>query len=278
MIRVLVVDDSAVLRQSTKFILESDSDLKVIGEAVNGADAVEMVNRLQPDVITMDIRMPKMDGLEAIRQIMAARPAPIVVVTSVDLDRELGLTAQATKLGAVSVLRRPDSVASRTYQTFATSLIQQVKLMSSVKLVRRPLDTRAMLINEAKAASPDNPSAVARTARTEIVAIGSSTGGPAALYKLLTALPGTFPLPIVVVQHISFGFVAGLADWLNDASQVNVKVAEPGERLKGGTVYIAPDEHHMQVDRFNKINLIEGAPVGGFRPSVTPLFQSTAHS
>lgn len=283
MIRVLVVDDSAVLRQSTKFILESDPDLKVIGEAVDGADALELVDRLRPDVITMDIRMPKMDGLEAIRQIMAARPAPIVVVTSVDLDRELGVTTQATKLGAVSVLRRPESVASPTYRTFAASLIQQVKLMSSIKLVRRPLDGREARSATATAtgAAPTGvaPSGmVGRTAKTEIVAIGSSTGGPAALHKLLTGLPGTFPLPIVVVQHISFGFVKGLADWLNDACQVRVKVGENGERLQPGTVYIAPDDHHLLVDRFNKINLSSGEAVSGFRPSVTPLFQSTAHS
>jgi len=276
-IRVLVVDDSAVLRQSTKFILESDPDLKVIGEAVNGIDALELVDRLRPDVITMDIRMPKMDGLEAIRQIMAARPAPIVVVTSIDLDRDLGVTSQATKLGAVSVLRRPESVASPGYRTFASSLIQQVKLMSSVKLVHRPLDTRSP-----QAAPPPGNIAplgtLTRTAKTEIVAIGSSTGGPAALHKLLTGLPGSFPLPIVMVQHISFGFVKGLADWLNDACQIRVKVAEQGERLQGGTAYIAPDDCHLMVDRFNKITLSTGEPVGGFRPSVTPLFQSTAHS
>lgn len=276
MIRVLVVDDSAVLRQSTKFILESDPDLKVIGEASNGVDALDQVDRLRPDVITMDIRMPKMDGLEAIRQIMAARPAPIVVVTSIDLDRELGVTTQATKLGAVSVLRRPESVASPSYRTFAASLIQQVKLMSSVKLVHRPLDGRESRNTVSAPTMP--PVALNRTTKTEIVAIGSSTGGPAALHKLLTSLPGNFSVPVVVVQHISFGFVKGLADWLNDACQVHVKVGEHGERLQAGTVYIAPDDCHLLVDRFNKVNLSSAEPVGGFRPSVTPLFQSTAHS
>ena len=273
MIRVLVVDDSAVLRQSTKFILESDPDLKVVGEATNGVDALDQVDRLRPDVITMDIRMPKMDGLEAIRQIMAVRPAPIVVVTSIDLDRELGVTAQATKLGAVSVLRRPESVASPNYRTFATSLIQQVKLMSDVKLVHRALEGR-----DSRSGMAAPPLVANRTTKTEIVAIGSSTGGPAALHKLLAGLPGSFPLPVVVVQHISFGFVKGLAEWLNEACQVRVKVAEQGERLQAGTVYIAPDEYHLLVDRFNKINLSSADPVGGFRPSVTPLFQAVAHS
>ncbi len=274
MIRVLVVDDSAVLRQSTKFILESDPELKVIGEAGNGMEAVELVNRLRPDVITMDIRMPKMDGLEAIRQIMAARPAPIVVVTSLDPDRDMGLSSQATKLGAVSVLRRPDSVTSPTYRTFAASLIEQVKVMSGVRVVHRPLETRPPIT-----ATPTPAITTARpTAKTELVAIGSSTGGPAALHKVLTGLPATFPVPIVIVQHISFGFVSGLADWLNDACQIQVKVGEQGERLKPGVAYIAPDEHHLQVDRFGKVNLSKSDPVGGFRPSVTPLFQSVAYA
>jgi len=271
---VLVVDDSAVLRQSTKFILESDPELKVIGEAGNGMEAVELVNRLRPDVITMDIRMPKMDGLEAIRQIMAARPAPIVVVTSLDPDRDMGLSSQATKLGAVSVLRRPESVTSPTYRTFAASLIDQVKVMSGVRVVHRPLETRTPI------ASPPAPTITATrpTAKTELVAIGSSTGGPAALHKVLTGLPASFPVPIVIVQHISFGFVSGLADWLNDACQIQVKVGEQGERLKPGVAYIAPDDHHLQVDRFGKINLSKSDPVGGFRPSVTPLFQSVAYA
>jgi two-component system chemotaxis response regulator CheB len=279
---VLVVDDSAVLRQSTKFILESDPEVKVIGEASNGLEAVELVNRLRPDVITMDIRMPKMDGLEAIRQIMAAQPAPIVVVTSLDLDREMALSSQATKLGAVSVLRRPESVASPSYRTFASSLIDQVKLMSSVRVIHRPFDVRSSDARAAIGLADKQPPAAAvtlpRSVKTELVAIGSSTGGPAALHKVLTALPNTFPVPLVIVQHISFGFVVGLAEWLNDACQIHVKVGELGERLKPGVAYIAPDDQHLQVDRFGKISLNKGDPVGGFRPSVTPLFQSAAYA
>lgn len=126
MIRVFIVDDSAVLRQSTKFILESDPELVVVGQASNGAEAITQAAMLKPDVITMDIRMPKVDGLEAIREIMAEHPTPIVVVTGVDLDRESGVSAQATKLGAVSFLKRPDGIASSDYKTFAARLIRQV--------------------------------------------------------------------------------------------------------------------------------------------------------
>lgn len=275
MIQVLVVDDSAVLRQSTRLILESDPSLKVIGEASNGADAVGMVSRLRPDVITMDIRMPKMDGMQAIERIMTENPVPIVVVTSTDLDREMGLSSQATKLGAVAVLQRPVGVAVPEFKTFATKLIEQVKLMSTVKVVHRVRNVK-----------PTPPDAVGKmpmpvlkpTVKTQIVAIGSSTGGPAALHKILSVIPADFPVPIVVVQHISFGFVQGLAQWLNDASPLKVKVAQVGEKVQPGTVYLAPDDNHMLVDQLSRIALSSADAIGGHRPAVTALFQSVAQS
>lgn len=279
MIRILVVDDSAVLRQSTKFILESDPELTVIGEATNGADAIAQVTRWKPDVVTMDIRMPKMDGLEAIREIMAENPVPIIVVTGLDLDREIGVSAQATKLGAVSVLRRPDSIVSTDYKTFAVKLIRQVKAMSSIKVVHRArtLDnTPKPIMSDLGTPSFNRFEPV--SVKTQIVAIGSSTGGPAALHKVLGGIPKTFGVPIVIVQHISFGFVDGLASWLNDACALQVKVAQAGERLEAGKVYIAPDDRHMLVDRFSRISLSDNPAVGGHRPSVTSLFQSVAQA
>ena len=137
MIRVLIVDDSAVLRQSTRLILQSDAELQVVGEASNGLEAIALADKLRPDVITMDLNMPKMDGFAAIREIMAEHPAPIVVVTGADLEHETRLAAQAAKLGAISVLQRPAGMGHAGYQGFATKLIEQVKLMSAVKVIRR---------------------------------------------------------------------------------------------------------------------------------------------
>jgi two-component system chemotaxis response regulator CheB len=172
-------------------------------------------------------------------------------------------------------LQRPVGVAVPEFKPFATKLIEQVRLMSTVKVVRRVWN-----------AKPAPPAAVSKTptpvlsplAKIEIVAIGSSTGGPAALHKILSAMPADFPLPIAIVQHISFGFVQGLADWLNDASPLKVKVAKAGERVLPGTVYVAPDDAHMQVDRLSRIALSPADPIGGHRPSVTALFQSIAQS
>ena len=269
------MDDSAVLRQTTKLILESDPSLQVIGEASNGADAVAMARRLRPDVITMDVRMPKMDGMKAIEQIMAENPVPIIVVTSTDLDREMGLSSQLATLGAVSILQRPTGVAVPEFKPFTTKLIEQVKLMSTVKVVHRVRTARPAL-SETMTRMP--MPLIKSSARTEIVAIGSSTGGPAALYKILATIPADFPMPIVIVQHISFGFVQGLAEWLGGACPLKVKVAQAGEKVQAGLVYLAPDGKHMQVDRLNRIALSSADPIGGHRPSVTALFQSIAAS
>jgi two-component system, chemotaxis family, protein-glutamate methylesterase/glutaminase len=267
-IRVLIVDDSAVLRQSIRLILQSDPELLVVGEANNGLDAIAMAEKLQPDVITMDIQMPKMDGLGAIREIMAEHPAPIVVVTGADLDRDITLASQATKVGAISVLKRPEGIGHAGYQAFAVKLIEQVKLMSAVKVIRRPKELTGHPPPVVMAPAAHLP---------ELVAIGSSTGGPAALHRILSALPADFPVPILIVQHISFGFVEGLASWLGAACPLKVKVGSQGERIETGTVYIAPDGSHMQVDRFHKIVLSNADPVSGFRPSVTAMFESVAY-
>ena len=273
MIRVLVVDDSAVLRQSTRFILESDPELKVVGEARNGEEAVALVGRLRPDVVTMDIRMPKMDGLEAIRHIMADNPVPIVVVTSVDLDQEMDISSQATRAGAVSVLRRPTRMTDSEYKTFTAMLVGQVKLISEIKVIHRPM---------ARKTAPTTPLPPIGGIRggegrgqTEIVALGSSTGGPAALHQVLRALPADFSPPILIVQHIAPGFVEGLAGWLDGACKLRVKAAQQRERIQPGFVYIAPDSNHLEVG-YGRIRLSQGKPVGGHRPSVTPLFESVA--
>ncbi len=269
MIRVLVVDDSAVLRQGTRFILESDPELKVVGEARNGEEAVALTKLLRPDVITMDIRMPRMDGLEAIRHIMAENPVPIVVVSSMDPDRETGLASQAAKLGAVSIVRRTGRVSDPKYKAFIARLIEQVKLMSDVKVIQQRIAPP-----ETRAPKPTVQPGMRR--KTQVIAIGASTGGPAALNQVLSALPANFLITILVVQHISFGFVEGLAGWLDAACKLQVKVARHGERIQPGAVHIAPDDQHMAIDVYGRIRLNQSDPINGHRPSITVLLESVA--
>lgn len=276
MIRVLVVDDSAVLRQQLRFILQSDRDLLVVGEARDGEEAVALAKKLRPDVITMDIRMPRMDGLDAIRHIMAEAPVPIVVVTAEDVDKELNVTQQAPQLGAVAVLHKPGGVSDPAYKAMAAKLIEQIKLMSEVKVISRP---RSREIKPASSiAVSQKPVAPPIAREVAIIAMGSSTGGPAALYKVLGGLPAGLPVPIVLVQHISFGFVEGLASWLAGGCKLQVKVGRHGDKLEASTVYIAPDNYHMVVDVYGRIRLRDTPPVGGHRPAVNVLFESVAEA
>lgn len=274
-IRVLVVDDSAVMRQQLRYILQSDAELQVVGEARNGEEAVALAKRLRPAVITMDLTMPKMGGLDAIRYIMAECPTPIVVVTNADFGRDADLAREATKLGAVSVLNAPGRISDGGFKRVAGQLVAQVKLMSDVRVIGRPLRGQG-----ARRERDDGPHALPADSGQEvrIIAVGSSTGGPAALYHLLGTFPADLPVPILIVQHISFGFVEGLAGWLDGGCRLRVRVAGHGDRVRAGNVYLAPDEAHLAVDRFGRARLREDGPVGGHLPSVNVLFQAVAHA
>jgi two-component system chemotaxis response regulator CheB len=276
-IRVLIVDDSAVARQSLRFILESHDSLTVVGEAKNGEEAIAMTERLEPDVITMDIRMPRMDGLEAVQRIMESNPVPIVIVTSVDLSEEAELSREAMRRGALSVVERPTTVDDRARERFARRLVRKVKLMSDVKVVHRSRSTRSTTPKNPGVAKPA-PVPRPKAAKIEIAAIGASTGGPAALHQVIGSLPEDFPVPILVVQHISFGFVDGLASWLDKDCALRVKVAEARDRVEAGVVYIAPDDHHLGISSYGRVRLSTDGNVDGHRPSATYLFNAVAQS
>ncbi|MGH7821769.1 MAG: chemotaxis-specific protein-glutamate methyltransferase CheB [Candidatus Binatia bacterium] len=269
MIRVLVAEDSVTARELLIEILQSDAEIQVVGEAKNGVEALKMTKRLRPSVVTMDIRMPLMDGFEATRRIMVEAPTPIVIV-SASLDvREVEVSMHALRAGALTVLAKPVGPGSPEFVEQARSFLETVKAMSQVKVVRRWPE---------RARREPSPSLPTRRdgARPSVVAIAASTGGPAALSCILSDLSGDFPLPILVVQHIARGFVDGLAAWLNTTSALPVKVAEDGEALRGRIVYIAPDDRHLGVSARSGIAVSTAPPLDGFRPSATFLFDSVA--
>lgn len=275
MIRVLVVEDSPTARALLVEILSSDPEVQVIGEARDGEEAVALTKKLRPDVVTMDIQMPRMNGFEATKEIMISTPTPIVIVTASLLARDVETSMHALRAGALAVLAKPGGPDSPEFEDHAKQLVAHVKAMSQVKVVRHwrmpggprkaPRKGRADL-------------AALSSAKGQVVAIATSTGGPAALHRLLAALPGQYPLPILVVQHITRGFSAGLADWLNKMTDLHVKLAEQGEPLAGHTVYLAPDDRHLGVTPARTVALSADAPVGGFRPSGTYLFESVARA
>lgn len=236
-IRVLIVDDSTLARQALNDILSSDPEIEVIGEARNGKEGYEKTLALRPDVITMDITMPVMDGLQATELIMEEVPTPIVIVTS----RDAKVIGKALGLGAMDFVANTGDL-----DEIKEELIQQVRIASRVKAIRRmhihPVSQRTI--------SP-------RGAASRVVALGISTGGPQALQVLLSKLPANFPGSFLVVQHISFGFIQGLAEWLAMTSLLDIRVAKAGDALRNGTVFFAPDNVHMTVNNEWKIVLKE---------------------
>lgn len=269
MIRALVVDDSAVARQSIKTILESDSDLKVVGFAVNGQDAVEQAMKLKPNIITMDIHMPKWDGFEATQEIMRQSPTPIVVVSASVDNTEMKTSFMAIQAGALAVVEKPKSVNHPEYQAINNSLITTVKIMSEVKVIRRWQSGNK--IEKLKL-----PKESSNEQKAKIIAIGSSTGGPAALSVLLKQLPNDFQIPIVIVQHITAGFGQAFADWLGSECHQNVRPAVHGEPIKPGEILIAPDNTHLGVGKDGKVYLSNDVSFNHHRPSVNFLFDTVA--
>jgi two-component system, chemotaxis family, protein-glutamate methylesterase/glutaminase len=268
-IPVLVVDDSPTARAMVRAILRLDPDMEVVGEASDGQEAVDLVKRLRPRVITMDMQMPRMDGLQAIQEIMIESPTPIVVVTGSMRAGDVEASLQALRAGAVSILRKPPGPASPAHGVEAQRLVETVRAMADVKVVGR-----------ARRTPPQPPAAPAPQpgVRAGVVAVAASTGGPAALHRLLSELPPNFGVPMLVVQHMSPGFVPGLAKWLAAASDLEVRVATQGDRLQANTVYLAPDDHHLGVTTPAIIELSTAPPIGGFRPSATFLFESVARA
>ena len=276
LIKVLVVEDSLVVREFLVHILGSDPGIRIVGTASDGEEAIEAVRRLQPDVVTMDIHMPKMNGLEATRRIMEIHPIPIVIVSGSSDPHDVAMTFRATEAGALAVLRRPAGIGHPDFEATARALVQTVKLMSEVKLVRRWSQTRRDATMPRPPASSTGERHVHAPAKVRVVALGASTGGPPVLQTILTGLPKDFPAPVLIVQHIAAGFVQGFIEWLSQSSSLPVHVAMHGELILPGHVYVAPDECQMKVERGGKIALSRDAPENGLRPSVSCLFRSVA--
>jgi two-component system chemotaxis response regulator CheB len=274
MIRVLIVDDSKVQQEFLAHILSSDPEIHVAGLANSGHEALELVRVKKPDVITMDIHMPGMDGFETTRKIMETFPTPIVMVTGSSNKKEVAHTFRSLEAGALAVILSPPGFDHPHFTASRKELIQTVKLMSEVKVVRR---FRRNLKEEIKSAPPGQTS-YEDFKRIKVIAIGASTGGPIALQEILSRLPQGFPVPVLIVQHISRGFVKGFRDWLSSSSGIMLKIAEDGEQVTSGTGYIAPDNYHMGISRGERILLSNQPPENGLRPSVSFLFRTVAQN
>ena len=266
-IRVLVVDDSLLIRRFVKDILSKDPEFQVIGEAADGAEAIEKIMQLSPDVVILDLEMPKKNGIEVIREVMAKKPTRILVFSS-HTKEGAEITTTALTSGAVDFVFKPSwSHIASNISEFSKMFIEKVKLVARSRIPSPKTQSET----EAVVEKPSKPTI--RKEKFGIVAIASSTGGPRALTAVIPKLPENLSVPVVVVQHMPAGFTKSLAERLNKLSKLVVKEGEDGEPVKAGYVYIAPGGLHMRV-KGGKIELFDGPQVKGVKPAADVLFDS----
>ena len=268
-VRVLIVDDSAVTREILTALLTGDPEIIVVGQASNGADAVEMTATLRPDLVTMDLMMPGMDGMEATRRIMARHPTPVLFLSSF-FDTKGGYSrADAIAAGALDVIEKPALMPDWRWQHAAATLVQKVKSLSKVPVIAHIHGARKLLARDESLFQKPK-------AATDVVVIGASSGGPRIIEDLLSNLPATFALGVVIVQHMTDGFTTSMLRWLQERCPLPIKVAEEGDAIVARRVLFAPETLHLVASIGGRVHLSDAAPVNGHRPSVDVTFHSIA--
>ncbi|MEM6530298.1 MAG: chemotaxis protein CheB, partial [Chloroflexota bacterium] len=272
-IKVLITEDSLTIRYQLTALIDESPELQVVGTARDGVEALRMVELLSPDVISMDVKMPEMDGLEATRRIMRTHPTPVVIVSNL-VEKEIDLSFRALQAGALAVVPRP---ASRTDPDFARQqhkLLSTLQAMAGVKVVRR-----WATVYEVTEHRPREYNTHKLRPAPALVAVAASAGGPSALATLLGGLRSQLTVPIVVVQHMPDEFIGGLARWMSKFTDLPVQIVEDNAVLKNGMVYLAPGDAHVRVYRRESsfITKLDRAP-GRYRhqPSADVLFESVA--
>lgn len=264
MIRILLADDSILVRTVLRDALSSGSDMQVVGEATNGMDAVSLTAALKPDIIIMDILMPRMDGLAATETIMAQNPTPILILSSTVDEKDLKLAFTAIKKGALDVMEKPAISGAASSSDFFEKLRDKIRLLARIKVIRHIY-------------KPDRLKQILPEKQTlrSILAIGASTGGPKAVTSIVKTLPEDFSGAIFIVQHISSGFAKGFAHWLDIESSIPVRLAEAGDTPRPGTALVAPTDCQMILEN-GIIRLMDAPAVNCCRPSIDVFFESLA--
>ncbi|MDR3073115.1 MAG: chemotaxis response regulator protein-glutamate methylesterase [Deltaproteobacteria bacterium] len=309
MIRVLIVDDSAFMRKAIEIILQKDPGIHVVGQAGDGKEAIELIDKLDPDVVTMDVEMPRMDGITAVREIMARKPKPILMISSVTQEGA-ETTLRAMEAGAMDFISKPASRVSLDIVRLEQEIVDKVKAVAK----RRPplprpaprtaplspapaakpglaaasakygLSTRPSTVTPPAGSAPASPvvqrPSFGRPLR-DIVGIGVSTGGPPAVQKVLSALPADFPVPILIAQHMPGAFTGPFARRLDNACEITVKEAESGEVLKPGVAYVAPGGRHIRLEaKLSTMTVIvtDDPQSALYKPSATVLHESIGNA
>jgi two-component system, chemotaxis family, protein-glutamate methylesterase/glutaminase len=277
-IRVLVVDDSAFMRRVISEAIASQPDMQVAGQATNGLEALIKVEQTQPDVVTLDVEMPDMDGLTALRHIMARYPRPVVMLSSVTQAGAV-TTIRALTIGAVDFIAKPSGTISLDFHRVREELIQKIRTAAHARIHSAPSQPSAM------AAAPRTPSppvplqprvAAGAVPFKSLVVVGTSTGGPRALASIVPGLSDNGTTAYLIIQHMPAGFTRSLAERLDAATSLNVHEAEHGECLVAGTALVAPGDYHLQLTAVGMVQLFQGPRVHGVRPSIDVALESIA--
>src|SRR5215471_5886568 len=292
--RVLIVDDSAFMRKVLHNIIASDQQLEVCGEARDGRDAVTQTEVLKPDVVSMDINMPHMDGLQATEIIMSTNPHPILIVSS-ESREGAEVTLKALQLGAIDFVAKPKGGVDLDMSSVKEEICRKLRMAAKVRVVRTA--TRSKLQQEVASSSPrtepvsttfgqqtepnGRPAVSAANARNAsgkfpIVVMAASTGGPATLMKVIPQFPKDFPGAVVLVQHMPGNYTAQFSKQLSEVSQMRVKEAESGEIIVQGQIYVCPGSHHMRVSPSGRVSLDDGPRINGYRPCADLMLESAA--
>jgi two-component system chemotaxis response regulator CheB len=274
-VSVMVVEDSPVARELITDALNSDPRLRVVCAVDTAEKALRLLAKLAPDVISMDIRLPGMDGIEATRRIMTERPTPVVVVAADHRNDTVSGSMEALRAGALAVVEKPRVESPEAYRAMASRLCDQFVNMSQVKVVRQRFVPEPAAPCAQSAALAQRPRVAVAGRAFDIVAIAASTGGPAAIASVLKGIGADFAAPILVVQHMAGTFLEGYAAWLGDVCRLPAQLARDGETPRPGAVHIAPSAHHLIVAE-GKLRLSPDAGRGGHVPSADMLFRSLA--
>jgi two-component system chemotaxis response regulator CheB len=290
-IRVLIADDSAFMRKVLHSILLAEPGFEVAGEARDGREAVAQTEALKPDVVTMDINMPHLDGLQATEQIMSTNPRPILIVSS-ESREGAEVTLKALELGAIDFVAKPTSGVDLDMSSVRDELVRKLRVAAKVRVVRTASRTKvgqevassAPRTEPGKTPSPkveaSRPNGSAAPARSQnkvpLVVIAASTGGPATLMKFLPLFPPEFPAAVIIVQHMPGNFTAQFSQQLSGSCAIRAKEAEAGEILAAATVYVCPGSHHMRVSPTGRVMLDDGPRILGYRPCADVTLESAA--
>ncbi len=284
-IKVLLVEDSPVATIVLKRIFNASPEIQVVGTACNGLEALELIPKLQPEVICTDLNMAQMNGLEFTQEVMKKYPRPILIISASVQANDTQNVFKLLKAGALDVFPKPIGGLASDYDRLANELIAKVKVLSGVKVFTRhqklgvieTSDRPIKQINQLPMHSYQLSSGKINSQTIKLLAVGASTGGPQALHSIISQFPANLPVPVICIQHISEGFLQGLVDWLGFESKLPIKIACLGELPQAGIVYFPPEKRHLELDSQGQFIYSEAAHEAGHCPSVTVTFKSVAN-